>query len=236
MRPIWHDEALPRLRALGLGSERAVRTLRLTGIGESMVADRLGEAILRRANPEVATYARAEAVDIRLSAVAEPGDATTPGRTAETLLDEVEAVVLAALGDHVWARGETTWAEVIGLELTRLGWSLAVREIGTGGTLGALLGACPGLDRVESLRPRGLGEGAADPIAEARAVRETGSSDVGLAAMVRPRGADTLVSIGIVTPRDATRSRSLGFLGGEQGRLRAAVAAAARLAETLRES
>jgi hypothetical protein len=54
--------------------------------------------------------------------------------------------------------------------------------------------------------------------------------------MVRPRGADTLVSIGIVTPRDATRSRSLGFLGGEQGRLRAAVAAAARLAETLRES
>ncbi len=236
MRPMWRDEALPRLRARGLGSERAVRTLRLTGIGESMVADRLGEAILRRANPEVATYARVEAVDIRLSAVPEPGDAGTPGRSADVLLDEVEALVRAVLGDHVWAHGETTWAEVIGTELARLGWTLSVREIGTGGSLGALLGACPGLDRVESLRSRERGTGAADPVAEARAVRESGSSDVGLSAMVRPRGADTLVSIGIVAPSGTSRSRSVAFLGGEQGRLRAAVAAAARLTETLRDA
>jgi nicotinamide-nucleotide amidase len=236
MRPMWRDEALPRLRARGLGSERAVRTLRLTGIGESMVADRLGEEILRRANPEVATYARVEAVDIRLSAVPEPGDAGTPGRSADVLLDEVEARVRAVLGDHVWAHGETTWAEVIGTELARLGWTLSVREIGTGGSLGALLGACPGLDRVESLRSRERGTGAADPVAEARAVRESGSSDVGLSAMVRPRGADTLVSIGIVTPSGTNRSRSVAFLGGEQGRLRAAVAAAARLTETLRDA
>ena len=31
--PMWRDEALPRLRARGLGLDRAVVTLRLTGIG-----------------------------------------------------------------------------------------------------------------------------------------------------------------------------------------------------------
>ena len=81
MRPMWRDEALPRLRARGLGGDRAVRTLRLTGIGESLVADRLGEAILRAENPEVATYARADAVDVRLAAAARPaGDGNRPDR------------------------------------------------------------------------------------------------------------------------------------------------------------
>lgn len=236
MRPMWRDEVLPRLRERGLGSDRAIRTLRLTGIGESMVADRLGEALLRRPNPEVATYARAEAVDVRLSATAEPAGPDGSGRSAEALLDEVEAVVLRELGDHVWARGETTWAEVIGAELGRFGWSLAIREIGTGGALGALLGPAVGLDRVESLRPRRRGEGRTDPLSEAAAVREADGSEVGLCAVVRPRGSDTHVSIAIVSPLGTDRSQSVAFIGGEQGRLRAAVAAAARLAAILRDA
>ncbi|MEA2578185.1 MAG: hypothetical protein QOD78_1773, partial [Chloroflexota bacterium] len=69
MRPMWADDALPRLRSRGLGADVAVRTYRLTGIGESQVAEILGEEILRTSNPEVATYARAEAVDVRISAV-----------------------------------------------------------------------------------------------------------------------------------------------------------------------
>ncbi len=92
MRPMWRDEALPRLRARGLGGDRAVRTLRLTGIGESLVADRLGEAILRAENPEVATYARADAVDVRLAAAARPAGSGQPARSADELLDEIEPV------------------------------------------------------------------------------------------------------------------------------------------------
>ena len=69
MRPMWADHALPRLRSRGLGTDVAVRTYRLMGIGESQVAEILGEELLRGKNPEVATYARAEAVDVRISAV-----------------------------------------------------------------------------------------------------------------------------------------------------------------------
>ena len=65
---MWADEALPRLRDRGLGLVGATRTLRLAGIGESQVAAELGEAILRAADPVVATYARSDAVDVRISA------------------------------------------------------------------------------------------------------------------------------------------------------------------------
>ena len=51
MRPMWTDEVLPRLDAIGLGAEVAVRTYRLTGIGESQLADRLGETLLRADEP-----------------------------------------------------------------------------------------------------------------------------------------------------------------------------------------
>ena len=65
---MWADEVMPRLRERGLGAEVASRTYRLAGIGESQVAELLGESLLRATNPIVATYARVEAVDVRVSA------------------------------------------------------------------------------------------------------------------------------------------------------------------------
>ncbi|HYH92899.1 MAG TPA: molybdopterin-binding protein, partial [Candidatus Saccharimonadales bacterium] len=139
MRPMWHDEALPRLRARGLGADVASRTYRLTGIGESQVAELLGDALLRTPNPEVATYARVEAVDVRVSAIGGPAaDGST--KTAMELLEPVATIVEARLGAHVWATGDTTWAGAIGARLAELDWRLAVVEIGTGGQVAALFG------------------------------------------------------------------------------------------------
>ena len=129
MRPMWADHALPRFAERGLGAEVAARTYRLAGIGESQVAERLGEALLRAANPIVATYARAEAVDVRISAVAQDG------QTAEQLVEDTAATVLDLVGHHVWASGSTSWSEAIGTRLSELGWTLAAVEIGTGGSL-----------------------------------------------------------------------------------------------------
>src|SRR3954470_573266 len=67
-RPMWAAHVLPVLRDRALGASVASRTFRLASIGESQVAELLGEAILRAADPVVATYARAEAVDVRISA------------------------------------------------------------------------------------------------------------------------------------------------------------------------
>jgi len=73
MRPMWRDWVLPRLRERGLGQERTTRTYRLTASAESVVRRCSAEPLLRASNPIVATYARADAVDVRISAVAESG-------------------------------------------------------------------------------------------------------------------------------------------------------------------
>ena len=52
MRPMWADEVVPRLAGRGVGVESEVRTLRLTGIGESVVAELLGEPLLRAREPD----------------------------------------------------------------------------------------------------------------------------------------------------------------------------------------
>src|SRR3954451_10363741 len=103
MRPMWSDEVMPRLRERGLGTEVASRTYRLSGIGESQVAEMLGESLLRATNPIVATYARVEAVDVRISAVPDAG------RTAEDLVEEASTAVLDHVGAYVWAVGDTSW-------------------------------------------------------------------------------------------------------------------------------
>jgi len=100
MRPMWADHAVPRLVERGAGVPIAVRTLRLAGIGESQVADLLGEELLRAPDPIVATYARADAVDVRISAREIAGGATAADRVA-AMTERVRAIV----DGHVWAEG-----------------------------------------------------------------------------------------------------------------------------------
>jgi nicotinamide-nucleotide amidase len=234
MRPMWREQALPRLRERGLGRPTAIRTLRLAGIGESQLADLLGDELLRAPNPDVATYARADAVDVRISAVADPGPSIDDERrAAEAMADEVERRVLETVGRHVWARGDTTWPEEIGAALAGLGWNAAVSELGTGGSFAALLGDVDWLvlaERRADGRPA-----AADVRHEAARVREAAAADVGVAVAARPRGRDTAVSIAVVTPERTRRERRIAFLGGQHGRQRAALAAADVLLAALRE-
>jgi nicotinamide-nucleotide amidase len=245
MRPMWSDEVLPRLQALGLGAPVASRTYRLTGIGESQVAELLGESLLRAANPIVATYARAEAVDVRVSAV------TDGERSADELVATASSAVLERLAGYVWATGETTWSDAIGARLGELGWTLAVVEIGTGGSLDTLFGDAPWLRFGETISPDapaaaahgGTTEhGASDDdevpddlVFFARRARELGGAEIGLAVRARPRTGDTAVSMAISTPDGDHRARRLVFLTGPMGRSRAALTAAAFLFEVLRE-
>jgi nicotinamide-nucleotide amidase len=236
MRPMWHDHALPRLREHGLGADVAARTYRLMGIGESQVAELLGEHLLRTPNPEVATYARVEAVDVRVSAVGgSDGDGTT--RSAEAWLAPAAAVVEERLAAHIWATGTTTWAEAIGARLAELGWRLGVVEVGTGGQVGALFGDVDWLARVESQgRVAGTAGDAADVLELAERARVDAGAQVGVAVRTRERGGDTAVTVGVVTPLGSHRERRMAFLGGHNGRTRAALVAASVLFVVLRDA
>ena len=249
MRPMWADEAVPRLARLGLGGPVASRTYRLTGIGESQVAEILGEALLRATNPIVATYARAEAVDVRISAV------TDASESAEALVARAAGTVLGYLSSYVWATGDTTWGNAIGARLAELGWTLGAVEIGTGGSVAALFADAPWLRFAEAVSldaPVATAHGVPDDDEEpdtgaetgpsddllgyARRARELGGAEVGLAVRARPRTGDTAVSIAVSTPDGEWQVRRVVFLTGPLGRSRAALAVAAVLFEVLREA
>jgi nicotinamide-nucleotide amidase len=226
MRPMWRDWVLPRLEERGIGRGQVVRTLRLFGIGESQVADVLGEELLRATNPIVATYARADAVDVRISAI------DADGHAADDLAAGAETVVRAAIGDHVWGRDGDTWPSSIGAELEALGWTLATTERGTDGALVALLGGLPRMVRGEVVREPAGATG--DLRTAAMRVRDEAGADVGLAVRARDRGEDTGVSIAVAIGDVVQEERQLAFLRGDLGRSRAALNAASVLLRVLR--
>ncbi|MBA2701293.1 MAG: competence/damage-inducible protein A [Chloroflexi bacterium] len=252
MRPMWANEALPRLRSMGLGADFAARSFRLANIGESQAAELLGEALLRRANPAVATYARAEAVDVRVSAfggpvspaidgVEEDDDSDEGGlengiggagslRSAAEHVESASRVIRERLGAYIWATGERTWADAIGERLHARGWKLGLIEIGTAGQVAALLGDVDWL--VSGLRQEGQPV-PDDLIEQAQRARDMGGCEVGLAVAADELAADMSVAVAVVTPEGIRHEQHMAFLGGSQGRSRAALVAARVLFEAL---
>ncbi len=232
MRPMWADEALPRLGAIGLGADVASTTFRLADIGESQVAEILGEAMLRRSNPQIATYARAEAVDVRVSAVGEADDDGTV-RTAAEHVAIAAGVVRERLARFIWATGEQTWADAVGERLQARDWALGVIEIGTAGQVCALFGDVPWLVSDLSVRTDGEVMDREALLARASRARTLGHNDVGLAVEARELEEDMRVSVAVCTPDGDRYEDRMAFLGGSQGRARAALVAARVLFEAL---
>ncbi len=247
MWPMWHAAVLPRLESRGLGQESAAETLRLSGIGESALADLIGESILRARDPEVATYARADAVDVRISSFGSGADARVAAM--RTLLEQ-------RLTRWIFARGDATWVDA--LEARLAGRTLAAIELGSDGQLAALLASAPWFVRGEVL-PGDRRAAAADPgvggdaeVSDEDAVRddarsdredlrrhacrirEAASADVGIAIRAYERRGDTAVSIAIsVGAQDASLILRTAFLNGSEGRRRAALLACAELWQRL---
>ncbi len=224
MRPMWSGWVVPRLAERGLGRETAVVTLRTTGIGESSLVDLLRPWLEATEEPVAATYARADAVDVRIWG----GDPAA--------VEDAERRIRAILVDKVWATGDTTWPAALAAALTKRDWRLATVEIGTRGSLTALLGEGLGeaLGGAELLagRPTSPGTGGRRRIrleTIVAAAQDRWGAEVGLAVEATPRGGDTGVSVVVRTPDGSHSERRLVFLGGPQGRARAAVTAASIL-------
>jgi nicotinamide-nucleotide amidase len=214
MWPMWREHALTRLQAGALGVERAAHTLRLTGVGESALVALIGEDVLRAANPQVATYARPDAVDVVVSA---QSDGRLP---AQGLVDAAVAKLRTQVGEYVFAEGDQTWTDALAARLD--GRTLATVEAGSAGQLAALLGSASYLLHAELLRT-------ADDLAGlATDARTTNGADIGLAMSVR-QTKDTHVRIAIATADGVEELTRVAFMAGDEGRRRAALTCAAAL-------
>jgi nicotinamide-nucleotide amidase len=136
MYRMWEREVLPVLVGRS-GATLVTHVLRVTGLGESHVEERLGD-LIHSTNPTVATYAKPEAVDVRISAKAPSAE------EGEALIAPVEAQAHKALGPHVFGTGSQTLVGLVAEMLQERHWMAAVMESCTGGQLSAALTQLPG--------------------------------------------------------------------------------------------
>ena len=139
MKGMMQDHVVSYLRARGLAGREVIRSriLRITGLGESLVEDRLRDLMRGSVNPTIAPYAHTGECHVRITARGSEAD-------VEVLLDRTEAAIRERLGDAVYATGEVGLEEVVARALTAKRVSVAVAESCTGGLLGARLTNPPG--------------------------------------------------------------------------------------------
>lgn len=138
MRGMTDEVLLPLLMERGAGSDRVIRsrTLRTTGIAESLLQDRLTDMTFPH-EVALAYLPGADGVDLRI---------TTAGRTVDTdtLLESLAQALRERVSEYVYGEGDADLSAVL-LDLCRAKrLRVAVAESCTGGLLGARLTANPG--------------------------------------------------------------------------------------------
>jgi len=140
MRGLTQDSILPILRErIGAAPVAIVsRTIRTTGIGESALAERLGELGKRVDGMPLAFLPGWAGVDLRLTS------RTLPPDEATRALDSAERMLRDVAGPVVYGTESDDLTELI-LDMCReRGLHIATAESCTGGLLGARLTAIPG--------------------------------------------------------------------------------------------
>ena len=137
MTYMWEHRVLPRLRPY-TGGLLFTRILRIVGMGESTVEERLGD-LIHLDNPTVATYAKSDAVNVRITAKA------PTAAEAKALVEVTDAQARVALGErYVFGVDNDTLPGVVLRLLEERGETLALMESCTGGLVASLITDTPG--------------------------------------------------------------------------------------------
>jgi len=214
MKPMFENHALPKLAARA-GSIKVVRRmLRVAGLGESAVDEKIAPIYTQYENPQTTILFNQSEIEIHL---------TARGRTeaeADTLLDRLSEQLEECLGDAVFSFAGEKMEEVVGLKLTIGGYTLAVAESCTGGLIAQRLTDVPGSSKYfiegvvaysNAAKTRTLGvepvllleHGAVSaPVAEAMAegIRKRARTDFGLSitGIAGPGGGSEEKPVGLV--------------------------------------
>jgi len=140
MRGLTNDTIIPLLRErIGAASTAVVsRTIRTTGIGESALAERLGDLAGGVDGLPLAFLPGWAGADLRLTSTELPADA------AALALDAAAQKLRDAIGDFVYGNGDDDLAELVLAMCRERGLTIATAESCTGGLLGARITAIPG--------------------------------------------------------------------------------------------
>lgn len=124
------SRVVPYLREL-VGDSAGIirsRTLRITGLGESTVAEMV-KGLMLGSNPTVAPYASPGEVHLRITAK------TGTVEEADAMISEMDDKLVAILGKSVFGRDDESLERVVVKTLTERGLKLALAESCTGGLI-----------------------------------------------------------------------------------------------------
>lgn len=136
MRHMWTDHVLPRLRQRVGAGVILSRTLKVMGLGESAVEDRI-RGLVGSTNPTVATYAKSDGIHVRVTAKAK-----TDGE-AQALIAQMEAEVRELLGTFIYGQDDDTLEGIVGGLLREKGLTVATVEQCTAGLLASTINNVP---------------------------------------------------------------------------------------------
>jgi nicotinamide-nucleotide amidase len=216
LRPMFTDVVVPLLRRVLPPLAFVCRTLRTTGIGESLVEEKVGPLLhsLVKAGLDLGYCARPGQVDVRLAA---------HGPEAKPLVAEAEAIVRRELEKHLYTTEDEELESVLIRELTARKRTLAVAESCTGGVIAHRLTNVPGASAVllaglvtysNEAKQKFLGV-QAQPLAQHGAVSEPVAREMAEGAR-RESGADYALSVtGIAGPSGGSAAKPVGtvFIG-----------------------
>lgn len=141
LRPMVESHLLPDLRAAAGDQSIHCRILRVSGLGESLVEERLKTVLhdCKTHGLEVAFRSDIGDVEVRFSA---------GGPDGEQRVASAEAAARRSLGKFIYGRNNENLESVIITEFTRRGLTLAVAESCTGGLVAHRLTNVPGASKV----------------------------------------------------------------------------------------
>lgn len=138
LKPLFLEQVLPRLQRRASGIRMFHRELRVTGLGESHVEERIRPIYTRYHDVNTTILAAPGEIQIHLRLW------TEDAAHANTVLDEIIRSFQLALGDRIFAYSASSLEEVIADILTRNRATVAVAESCTGGLLAERLTRIPG--------------------------------------------------------------------------------------------
>lgn len=140
--PMFMEQVYPYLQQLQPDIILS-QMVKICGIGESQVEDRLLDIIDKQTNPTIATYAKTGEVHLRVTAKAENADA------AKKLIKPVVKEMKNRFGDAVYTtKEEETLETAVVRLLEKYGLTVTTAESCTGGLLAGRLVNVPGVSEV----------------------------------------------------------------------------------------
>ena len=212
MKPMFGNHVRSKLESRA-GKIRVLRRmLRVAGLGESAVDEKIAPVYTQYDNPQTTILFNQSEIEIHL---------TARGRTDEevnALLDKVVFQIEEKLGDSIFSFNGEKMEEILGLKLSLGGYTLAVAESCTGGLLAQRITDVPGSSKyfiegvvtyANEAKTRALG---VEPILLLEHGAVSGPVAEAMAEGIRKRaGTDFGISItGIAGPGGGTEEKPVG--------------------------